>query len=67
MKLATTNEGLPSSPDSSSDSSPPPTPHLGDGPMLEAEQLLPGVVSGLSALPTTTVLVRLFLAIFFNH
>ncbi|XP_066928951.1 ubiquitin carboxyl-terminal hydrolase 9X-like [Clytia hemisphaerica] len=44
VKLATTNEGLPSSPDSSSDSSPPPTPHLGDGPMLEAEQLLPGVI-----------------------
>jgi len=47
VKLAATNEGVPSSPDSSSDSSPPSTPHLGgaDGTMMEAEQHLPGVVS----------------------
>ena len=45
VKLGTTNEGLPSSPESSSDSSPPPTHNVVDGPRLEAEQRLPGVVS----------------------
>lgn len=44
VKLGTANEGIASSPESSSDSSPPPTPNVADGPRLEAEQLLPGIV-----------------------
>ena len=43
-KIGTLNNSMPSSPDSSSDSSGGSTPAALDGPNLEAENCLPGVV-----------------------
>ena len=43
-KIGTLNSSMPSSPDSSSDSSGGSTPAALDGPNLEAENCLPGVV-----------------------
>ncbi|XP_065644318.1 ubiquitin carboxyl-terminal hydrolase 9X isoform X4 [Hydra vulgaris] len=44
IKLGSSSNSIPSSPDSSSDTSPPPTPLCGDGPNVETEHLLPSVI-----------------------